>query len=51
METTGTATLVLETAYRFKVDLGLANVPSLTTDATPPLGRGQGPDSERLFMP
>jgi organic hydroperoxide reductase OsmC/OhrA len=50
METTGTVTLVLEAGYRFKVDFGLTGAPGLITDATPPLGRGEGPDSEMLLM-
>jgi organic hydroperoxide reductase OsmC/OhrA len=50
MEAPGTVTLSLISDYRLKVDFGLAGVPDLTTDAAPPLGRGQGPDSERLLM-
>lgn len=43
-------TLVLESAYRFNVDFGLDDVAKLVTDATPPLGGGTGPDSEKLLM-
>jgi organic hydroperoxide reductase OsmC/OhrA len=50
MEPLGTVMLSLEADYRFKVDFGLAGSPSVTTDATPPLGRGRGPDSEMLLM-
>jgi organic hydroperoxide reductase OsmC/OhrA len=50
METLGTVKLALEADYRFKVDFGLAGVPILATDATPPLGNGSGPDSEMLLM-
>lgn len=50
MDAIGPITLSLEADYRFQVDFGLAGVPSLRTDATPPLGHGQGPDSERLLM-
>jgi len=42
--------LCLEVDCQFKVDFGSADSPSLTTDATPPLGRGRGPDSEMLLM-
>lgn len=50
METVGTVTLTLASHYRFEVDFGMAGVPRLTTDATPPLGEGHGPDSEKLLM-
>lgn len=50
MEALGTVTLSLVSDYQFNVDFGLADVPALTTDATPPLGRGLGPDSEKLLM-
>lgn len=50
MDTVGTVTLTLATRYRFEVDFGLAGVPRLTTDATPPLGEGGGPDAEKLLM-
>jgi organic hydroperoxide reductase OsmC/OhrA len=50
METLGPFTIALEKGYRFKVDFGLAGVPGLMTDATPPLGQGHGPDSEMLLM-
>jgi organic hydroperoxide reductase OsmC/OhrA len=50
METVGTVTLTLEGDLRFEVDFGLAGVPGLATDATPPLGQGRGPDSERLLL-
>jgi organic hydroperoxide reductase OsmC/OhrA len=50
METVGTVTLSLQTDYRFDVDFGLPGVGHLATDATPPLGQGSGPDSERLLM-
>lgn len=36
--------------YRFALDFGLANVPLVGTDASPPLGQGAGPDSEMLLM-
>lgn len=42
--------LQLRSGYTFEVDFGLPNVPLLTTDATPPLGTGSGPDSEMLLM-
>ena len=50
MENPGTVALTLEAGYRFRVDFGMAGVPDLVTDATPPLGLGRGPDSERLLM-
>lgn len=50
METVGTVTLVLQHDYEFEVDFGLPGAPPLRTDATPPLGHGAGPDSERLLM-
>ena len=49
-EVIGPVSLQLESAYRFNVDFGLQGVPTLATDATPPLGAGRGPDSERLLM-
>ena len=50
METVGPITLTHDTGRRFRLDFGLPGVPPLTTDATAPLGQGQGPDSERLLM-
>ena len=50
MESAGTVSLSSETDFQFRVEFGLAGVPAITTDAMPPLGRGQGPDSERLLM-
>ena len=49
-EPVGTIALTLRAAYQFTVDFGLDGVPPLATDATPPLGSGHGPDSERLLM-
>lgn len=50
MESAGSISLTLATDYQFQVDFGLGGVPALHTDATPPLGLGRGPDSERLLM-
>lgn len=50
MDKVATVSLVSQADYQFKVDFGLAGVGALTTDATPPLGHGQGPDSEMLLM-
>jgi len=50
MEQVGIVQLVREDGYRFRIDFGLAGVQHLLTDATPPLGRAGGPDSERLLM-
>jgi organic hydroperoxide reductase OsmC/OhrA len=50
MDAVGTVTLLLQSDFRFEVDFGLAEVPRLSTDAMPPLGRGSGPDSEMLLM-
>ena len=50
MESAGTVSLWSETDFQFRVEFGLAGVPAITTDAMPPLGHGQGPDSERLLM-
>lgn len=50
MDAVGTVTLSLQSDFRFEVDFGLAEVPRLSTDAMPPLGRGSGPDSEMLLM-
>jgi uncharacterized OsmC-like protein len=35
--------------YRFHVDFGLENVPSLETDELPPLGEGAGPNPARML--
>jgi len=35
--------------YRFQVDFGLQNVPSLETDEAPPLGEGAGPNPARML--
>lgn len=50
METIGPVTLTRAADLRFEVDFGLDGVPTVTTDPTPPLGQGRGPDSERLLM-
>ena len=50
MESVGAVHLSLESGLRFLVDFDLAGVPTMTTDAMPPLGQGRGPDSERLLM-
>lgn len=42
--------LVLQSGFRFEVDFGLPDVPTLVTDATAPLGQGAGPDSEKLLL-
>lgn len=43
-------TLSLVSDYKFDVDFGLTDVALVRTDATPPLGQGGGPDSEKLLM-
>lgn len=50
MDSIETVKLQSETGYQFKVDFGLQGVSPLSTDATPPLGQGHGPDSEKLLM-
>lgn len=50
MDAVGTVKLTLGSGFQFEVDFGMAGVPLLSTDATPPLGQGKGPDSERLLM-
>jgi len=50
VETLQPIRLKLRNGYRFDVDFGLGNAPALTTDASPPLGQGTGPDSEMLLM-
>ena len=42
--------LSLQHDYRFEVDFKAAGVPLLQTDAGPPLGAGEGPDSEKLLL-
>lgn len=42
--------LELLDGYEFAVNFGLPGVPPLGTDASPPLGKGSGPDSEMLLM-
>lgn len=42
--------LTFERDYRFKVDFRLPAVPLIVADATPPLGEGAGPDSEKLLV-
>jgi organic hydroperoxide reductase OsmC/OhrA len=42
--------LVLQDEYRFQVDFCTPEVPLLVTDASPPLGKGAGPDSEKLLI-
>jgi organic hydroperoxide reductase OsmC/OhrA len=46
MTTIGPVDLTLDGGYRFRVEFAGA---TLTTDATPPLGEGRGPDSEMLL--
>lgn len=46
MATIGPVDLTLDGGYRFRVQFAGA---TLTTDATPPLGEGHGPDSEMLL--
>ena len=41
--------LMLRDSYEFAVDFGLPGVPPLGTDASPPLGKNGGPDSEMLL--
>lgn len=36
--------------YQFDIDFGLQGVSPLLVDATPPLGKGAGPDSEKLLL-
>ncbi|MBS0446877.1 MAG: OsmC family protein [Proteobacteria bacterium] len=50
MEDVRSITLELRSGYAFDVDFELPNVPRLSTDASPPLGEGKGPDSEMLLM-
>lgn len=50
MDAVGTVELVLQADYRFAVDFGQPDVPVLVTDASPPLGTGAGPDSEKLLV-
>ncbi|MBS0454854.1 MAG: OsmC family protein [Proteobacteria bacterium] len=50
MEPIAAVNLSLESQLRFRIDFGLAGGPTITTDAMPPLGGGQGPDSERLLV-
>jgi organic hydroperoxide reductase OsmC/OhrA len=45
-----TVGLQLERDYQFEVDFGVSGAPLLVTDASPPLGKGAGPDSERLLL-
>ncbi|MEO7151123.1 MAG: OsmC family protein [Burkholderiaceae bacterium] len=49
-ELVGPVELTPRRAYQYTIDFRLQGVPGLVTDATPPLGEGQGPDSERLLM-
>lgn len=49
-ESVGPIHLSLESGLQFRVEFELAGVPTVTTDAMPPLGLGHGPDSERLLM-
>ncbi len=42
-------TLVCEEGFRFRVRFDQAGVPDLITDEPPPLGKGEGPNPERLL--
>ena len=48
METVGHVNLTLAGGLRFSIDFGCEG--ALTTDASPPLGTGTGPDSEQLLV-
>jgi organic hydroperoxide reductase OsmC/OhrA len=41
--------LVLQEDYRFEIDFRLPGVPLLSADLPPPLGKGAGPDPEKLL--
>ncbi len=36
--------------YQFSIDFGLPGVAPLLADASPPVGKGDGPDSEKLLL-
>lgn len=50
MDELGAVELVLKQDYRFEIHFGLPEVAVLVTDASPPLGTGAGPDSEKLLV-
>ena len=50
MDNASDVELTFERDYRFKVDFRLPAAPLIVADATPPLGEGAGPDSEKLLV-
>jgi uncharacterized OsmC-like protein len=49
IEKTSRTTLAREAGYRFRVRFDREGLPDLTTDETPPLGEGKGPNPTRLL--
>ncbi len=49
IEKTSRTTLAREEGYRFRVRFDREGMPDLTTDESPPLGEGKGPNPSRLL--